>query len=304
LSQSIDFQDIKKLILETTSLTEIISDPQYSTESLYLYWALDALENDTGAKTEIFQSNRDILKAIQKEMRDNKTIEPSLEKYSSGFILGLLEFTIRSIEANIETYDEYQKMIELLLNWKKKGFTSELIEKQYKETVKAIQEINNWHELKKEEYYPIIFQLSTVSGAQYFISELLGMVFESINYSLIFICFLFLLKIILRNQKITLAAFIIILALVAGPGSIWAYLIYLVFVAMWLFVLMRFGLVAGVITLIILALFQAFPITYDASAWYFKTGIAALAIFAAIVLYAFRTSLGGRPMFGTPRLDE
>jgi len=64
LSQSIDFQDIKKLLLETTSLTSIISDPQYSTKSLYLFWALDALENDTITENDIFQSNRDILRSI------------------------------------------------------------------------------------------------------------------------------------------------------------------------------------------------------------------------------------------------
>ncbi|MHA2282757.1 MAG: hypothetical protein ACXAC5_18085 [Promethearchaeota archaeon] len=166
LSQSIDFQDIKQLLLETTSLTSIISDPQYSTKSLYLFWALDALENDTVAKNDIFRSNRDILKSIQQEVCTDKTIDSILEKYSSGFVLGLLEFTIRSLEANIETYDEYQQLVELLQSWQKKGFASELIEKQYNETVKAIQEINDWHETKKEEYFPIIFQLINSSRYQ------------------------------------------------------------------------------------------------------------------------------------------
>ncbi len=166
MSQSIDFQDIKNLLLETINLASIISDPQYSTKSLYLFWALDALENDTDPKNDIFQKNRNSLKSIQQEVLTNKTIDSSLEKYSSGFVLGLLEFTIRSIEANIETYDEYQQYIELLLSWQKKGFVSELIEKQYNETVKAIQEINDWHEVKKEEYYPIIFQLINSSRYQ------------------------------------------------------------------------------------------------------------------------------------------
>jgi len=166
LSQSIDFQDIKKLLLETTSLTSIISDPQYSTKSLYLFWALDALENDTISENEIFQSNREILRSIQQEVRKVKTIDSSLEKYSSGFVLGLLEFTIRSMEADIETYSEYQQLVELLQSWQKKGFTSELIEKQYNETVIAIQEINDWHETKKAEYFPIIFQLINSSRYQ------------------------------------------------------------------------------------------------------------------------------------------
>ena len=130
MSQSIDFQDIKKLLLETTSLTSIISDPQYSTKSLYLFWALDALENDTITENEIFQSNKDVLRSIQQEVRKVKTIDSSLEKYSSGFVLGLLEFTIRSMEADIETYSEYKQLVELLQSWQKKGFTSELNENQ------------------------------------------------------------------------------------------------------------------------------------------------------------------------------
>jgi len=43
----------------------------------------------------------------------------------------------------------------------------------------------------------------------------------------------------------------------------------------------------------------AFPLTLDASAWYSHAGFAALAIFAAVVLYAFRYSLGGRSLLAT-----
>jgi hypothetical protein len=141
-----------------TDLESFISDPHNSTKSLYLFWALDVLEKDLTVKSAIFQSNRDFLRSIQKEICTTKAIDSSLEKYSSGFVLGLLEFTIRSIEANIETYDEYQQLVELLLNWRKRGHAGDF-EKQFDETIKAIQEISGWHEAKKEEYYPIIFQL-------------------------------------------------------------------------------------------------------------------------------------------------
>ena len=159
MSQSIDFQDIKQLLLETTDLLSIISEPQHSTKSFYLFWALDELENDTVDKNDVFQSNRNLLKSIQQEIRASKAIDTSLEKYSPEFVLGLLEFTIRSMEANIETYDEYQQLLEMLLSWRERGFPNKIIEKQYNETIKAIEEINEWHEMKKEEYYPIIFQL-------------------------------------------------------------------------------------------------------------------------------------------------
>ena len=65
-----------------------------------------------------------------------------------------------------------------------------------------------------------------------------------------------------------------------------------------------FGLVALIISASTTLLLVTFPVTYEISAWYSSYHLAALAIYAVVVLYAFRTSLGGRPVFGTPRLDE
>ncbi len=159
MSQSIEFQEIKQLLLETKNLKTIISEPQYSIKSLYLYWALNALEDDITDKNDVFHKNRDFLRSIQQDLRTSKAIDSILEKFSPGFVLGLFEFTIRSIEANIETYDEYQQLVEILLSWRKRGFPNQTIEKHYNETIKAIEEINSWQEAKTEEYYPIIFQL-------------------------------------------------------------------------------------------------------------------------------------------------
>jgi len=46
------------------------------------------------------------------------------------------------------------------------------------------------------------------------------------------------------------------------------------------------------------------PMTLDTSAWYAGYGYTALAIFAAIVLFAFRFSLGGRPLLASSHLDD
>jgi hypothetical protein len=58
-----------------------------------------------------------------------------------------------------------------------------------------------------------------------------------------------------------------------------------------------FGYFSGV-------LFNTVPATLDTSAWYFGTGLGALAVLAVIVLYAFRTSLGGRPLLAPSHLDD
>ncbi len=74
--------------------------------------------------------------------------------------------------------------------------------------------------------------------------------------------------------------------------------------ALLLFVLIRFGLVSAIVCLVVSQIFQFFPMTFDASAWYSGYGFAALAIFAAVVFYALHTSLGGQPMFGRASLED
>ena len=45
------------------------------------------------------------------------------------------------------------------------------------------------------------------------------------------------------------------------------------------------------------------PLAYNL-AWYSPYGYLILAIFLEIALYAFRTSLGGRPLLAAARLDD
>ena len=112
---------------------------------------------------------------------------------------------------------------------------------------------------------------------------------------------LFFLKVLLRSQKAAIAAFVLILSFSSSP---WLFVEHLIVLALIIFVLMRFGLVAVGFLVFIVSIWYQFPMPPDASAWYFPYGFAALAIFAIIVLYAFRTSLGGRPLLAPSRLDD
>ena len=118
------------------------------------------------------------------------------------------------------------------------------------------------------------------------------------------LCLLFLFRTILRNQKAAIAVFILFAPLLAGPGNYWSYGTWAVICYLGCFILIRFGIVTGLISYFVMLLFSNYPLSLDASVWYSGTSYTALAILVAIVLYAFRTSLGGRPLFGTPRLDE
>jgi hypothetical protein len=124
--------------------------------------------------------------------------------------------------------------------------------------------------------------------------------------ALLVICFLHITRVLLKNQKAAIAASILFVALLfAGRGSMsTAYAIGLILASIYIFVLIRFGLAAVAFVSFTRGIFEVFPATLDVSAWYSGYGFAALAVFMAIVLYAFRTSLGGRPLLAPSRLDD
>ena len=152
--------------------------------------------------------------------------------------------------------------------------------------------------------------LTAFMGARFFAGNVLGTLTLSILVYLGLMLFLSFLWLVFRNHKIVIAVAILIGALATTNQSSNAAFLACGFtagLAMWavgFFVLIRFGLLSAVVVLFTAIFFSASGITLDTSAWYFGYGFAALAIFAAIVLYAFRTSLAGRPLFAPSRLDD
>ena len=141
--------------------------------------------------------------------------------------------------------------------------------------------------------------LDAILGARFTAAQFLDGFPQIIGIGLVFVCLLVIMRLLLRNQWAAIVAIVLIGAgaFVAGPiaGSLVA--------ASFMFLAIRFGLIAGI------AFWFAYGLIFSSiatlqSTWYSAYGFLPLAIFAAIVLYAFRTSLGGRHIFGTPRLDD
>lgn len=64
-----------------------------------------------------------------------------------------------------------------------------------------------------------------------------------------------------------------------------------------LFVLLRLGLFAMMVTGFVLQVLLDFPLSLQTSAWYSGYGYTALLIIGVIALYGFRGSLGGQRLF-------
>lgn len=71
-----------------------------------------------------------------------------------------------------------------------------------------------------------------------------------------------------------------------------------------LLIILRFGLLALIADQFFYNLLCLFPITTQMSASYFGIGLTGLVILLALSLYAFHTSLGGRPLFGRASLED
>jgi len=148
------------------------------------------------------------------------------------------------------------------------------------------------------------FQLEILLGIHGFISMLLYFPFLCIFAYMGLLGILFIFRTVIRNQRIAAVVFVLFGASIAGTSDLWMFSTMLILWALGYFILMRFGILAAIMQLSSTLFIRWFPVTFNTNAWYPDYGYAVLAILAALVLYAFRTSLGGRPIFGTPRLDD
>jgi serine/threonine-protein kinase len=114
----------------------------------------------------------------------------------------------------------------------------------------------------------------------------------------------FLLRAVLRKEWLAAPVFVLIQTLpsvlIGGPIS---GAFSLVVSAAFIFVFLRFGLLAWVVANYF-GHFLQFPLTTDSSSWYAGTSLFLLLVLAALTIFGFRIALAGRPMFSGASLDD
>ena len=118
---------------------------------------------------------------------------------------------------------------------------------------------------------------------------------------------LFLFRVFLRKDWAAAVAFIL-LGTFGGaapsqfaPGAV---VFFLMLNSLFVFLMIRFGLLTLVTNFVFWSILVRFPLTTQGSAWYAGISLAGILLMAAIALYAFYTSLGGPPIFGGAVLEE
>ena len=152
------------------------------------------------------------------------------------------------------------------------------------------------------------------SGPQ---SLLLGarMIVANVALALIFALFfwltalfvLFLLRALLRKEWAAAVAWVLLYTVFTAASRQLAPEVLvgtMIFFALAVFVLIRFGLLTLVANFIVYYILQNFPLTTQGSAWYAGISLAGILLIAALALYGFYTSLGGQPVFGGAVLEE
>ena len=115
------------------------------------------------------------------------------------------------------------------------------------------------------------------------------------------------LSILFRREWLAVAVYWFFITIVGDPRSVESvlqygprpftdYIIAGLIAALWLFVLLRFGLLATV-TVFIFADFRFYPLTSDFSVWYAGSSAFALLVAVSLAVYGFYTSLAGQPLF-------
>jgi hypothetical protein len=149
--------------------------------------------------------------------------------------------------------------------------------------------------------YPLS-SLQFFSGTRFIISDIISYLLITFFASIATFLLILFLTILLRSQKTAIVICFLLLAISSGITN--GYVRGIAFAALWILALMRFGFIASILTMFSNSLLTSYPITLNSSVWYSGYSYLVLAILALLIFYAFRYSLGGRPLLAPSRLDE
>jgi serine/threonine-protein kinase len=168
-----------------------------------------------------------------------------------------------------------------------------------------------WHVLSSQigsaPEMPFVVPLESLLGANKVAGFFLLHLISSLVNPSLYMLLLLLLSILLRNERAAIASFWLLLVAFQALGSdnLTAALIgAAINSAIFIFLLVRFGLLASIFAEFFLLLGIFYPLTSDLSVWYSGVTIFALAIGLALAIYGFYISLAGQPLFKEGLLQD
>jgi serine/threonine-protein kinase len=155
-------------------------------------------------------------------------------------------------------------------------------------------------------YLPYSIFVRPLDDVRYLIAGLIGELGFSVIRAMGSLCWLLLLRVVLRKQWLAIVALFLLMVTLAGlPGESVPVAVAGAALAAALLIgtLLRFGLLSVASLFFFNAALSLVPLTLDTSAWYARRSFLDLGLLAALAFYGFWTSLGGKPMFGAALED-
>jgi serine/threonine-protein kinase len=124
---------------------------------------------------------------------------------------------------------------------------------------------------------------------------------EALSLALAWLLMLLLLRIVLRHDRLAIAAAVLIalpVAIIPGGNLLLEAVLGLIVSSLSVFVMLRFGLLASVVEISVTDALVRLPITFNFTEWYAGRSVVVLACVMSLVVYGFNASLGGHRMFG------
>jgi serine/threonine-protein kinase len=156
------------------------------------------------------------------------------------------------------------------------------------------------HWLDQPPGQPDLFDWDTLLGARYWLAGGLDTLQNSVFQPLFWFVLLLLLRSVFRREWIAFAVLIVTITVLAGLES--SHLLLgmaqgFIISAGMLYVLTRFGLLPFMVAEFFTSLVMKFPLTLDASRWYFGGSLFALIVLVGLAIYGLATATAGQSLF-------
>lgn len=146
------------------------------------------------------------------------------------------------------------------------------------------------------------FALAQLLGFRWFCQVLANVLLGNVGGSVILLLTLFLIRALVRNQWIAAVIWVaawVLFRTLRDSGAIphlYTAVIYTLVYSLFVLIMMRFGLFALIVALVVLDSMAAAFLTTDFSAWYAQSSLSIVILVSALALWGFRLALGSRPL--------
>jgi serine/threonine-protein kinase len=147
---------------------------------------------------------------------------------------------------------------------------------------------------------PGLDNAEVLSGARGTLGACFSAVPHAVRETLFFFFLIFLLRVLLRNQWVAAAIFALLfasLSLGSPDHPLLSMATSFLILGGLAFTMLRWGILAAAVALVVANVAGSAPITPNSSAWYFGSAVFMLACVAALTIWAFRSAIGGQRLW-------